>query len=598
MSDRVAIRSVAVLAFITFVSPLLLAGGAPAQTTEADVYVGQAVIDFDGKRYDEAVQNLRRALELEPDHIEALYYMGVVYMARRQPGEAASFLLKARERAPNDPAVAFQLGLAYFAQQRYDQAEPLLEQVFGAQPTLDGLGYYVGFMRYRKKDYRGALDAFQTGRVTDADLQQLTRFYTSLTLAALGRPTQAAAEVEQALRLAPGSPLTGPAERLRDTIVAPRGRERCPISGGFSVGCFSAELKTGLSFDDNVAVVPNPDSAEPLTAQLRSHNHESIGEILGLRADYAWLKPLLGRADWDSTIGYSFFATKNNDLGHFNVTDHMFNTALTHRLDVPNPFSTLFTKRGGPTTLALPGQVGGQYAWDVLFLGQRKFLTRNTATVFGAVVEPIGVSQIFGRYQNKDFNRVPGTDRHEIRDGENLMVGAVHLVPFGNGANFVKVGYQWDHDFTIGSNYEYSGNRLLGGAQYTLGGLGDLPLGGVKKVFEQRAVRNVRLKFDVDVHLRQYDHVNTILPSPAPATKRRRDDEITTTFRGEYPLLSTCGPRSLSGEPRLESRPPEPGADCVFWTLVGEYQHTTATSNIQVFDYTRNVFSLLLSLTY
>src|SRR2546422_5113161 len=73
---------------------------------------------------------------------------------------------------------------------------------------------------FRSKDYRGALAAFRAGRASDPEIQQLTRFYSGLALAVLGLPTQAAAEVEQALRLAPGSAVTRPAERLRDTIVA------------------------------------------------------------------------------------------------------------------------------------------------------------------------------------------------------------------------------------------------------------------------------------------------------------------------------------------------------------------------------------------
>jgi tetratricopeptide (TPR) repeat protein len=109
--------------------------------------------------------------------------------------------------------VAFQLGLAYFAQQRYDQAEPLLEAVFRSQPELDGLGYYVGYLRHRRKDYRGALRALRAARSTDPEIQQLTRTYTGLALAALGLTAQAVAEVEQALRLAPAFPLTGPVER-------------------------------------------------------------------------------------------------------------------------------------------------------------------------------------------------------------------------------------------------------------------------------------------------------------------------------------------------------------------------------------------------
>jgi len=140
---------------------------ASAQTTEADVYVAQAVLEFDDKNYDAALENLRKALELEPDHVEALYFAGAVYAAQKRPDLAAPYLERARAKSPKDPSIAYQLGLVYFAQQRYDRAEPLLEEAYRANPELDSLGYYVGFLRYRKKDYRGALAAFRDGRSSD-----------------------------------------------------------------------------------------------------------------------------------------------------------------------------------------------------------------------------------------------------------------------------------------------------------------------------------------------------------------------------------------------------------------------------------------------
>jgi tetratricopeptide (TPR) repeat protein len=510
-----------------------------AQTTEADVYVQQAVLDFDDKRFDDAVQNLRRALEIEPTHVEALYYMGVVHMALRRPADAIPFLLRAREKSRTDASVAFQLGLAYFAQQDYDAAAPLLEQVFRANPSLDGLGYYTGFVRYRKKDYRGALQAFREGRATDPDIQQLTRFYAGLSLALLGMPAQAIAEVEQAVRLAPGSPLTGPAERLRDTIVSQRGKERR----------LSAELRLGAFYDDNVAVVPDPNRHEPLVRDLRGARHESTGELAGLRVDYAWLKHFVDRDDWDSTVGYSFFGTYNNDLPDFNVTNHLLNAGVTHRGAL------------GP----MPTQTGMQYAWDVLYLDDDEFIQRHSVTLFGALIESDRhLTQVFGRFQHKQFNRDPETPVEEFRDGENYMIGFVHLLRFAQDAHFVKLGYQFDYDDVAGKNVQYRGHRLLAGAQYTLPWFG------------------VRLKYDLDVHLREYLHRSTLLPTFDPGRKKREDEEITNTLRAEIPFLNTCLRRD----------------DCIAWTLAAEYQHTSANSNIAVFDYTRNVLSLILSLTY
>src|SRR2546422_11284793 len=65
--------------------------------------------------------------------------------------------------------------LAYFARQQYDRAQPLLEAVFKTNPELDGLGYYVGFLRYRAKDYRGALAAFRAGRAGDPEIRSEER---------------------------------------------------------------------------------------------------------------------------------------------------------------------------------------------------------------------------------------------------------------------------------------------------------------------------------------------------------------------------------------------------------------------------------------
>lgn len=499
-----------------------------AQTTEADVYVAQAIIDIDERRYVEALANLTKALEVEPDHIEALYYTGVVHAARRQPARAVPFLEKARAKSPRDPAIAFQLGLAYFAQEQYERAQPLFEAVFRTSPDLDGLGYYVGFLRYRKKEYREALDALRAGRSSDPEVQQLTRFYTGLALGVLGLPAQAAAEVEEALRLAPGSALTGPAERLRDTIVAAArqaGRR------------FSLDVRVGVTHDDNVDVRPTSNNREPQVAELRTHRHESLGELFGVRADYIWWKA----ENWEATAGYSFFTTYVNEIPKFNVISHLGTLGVNRRASL------------GP----YPALLGATYAFDFLALDGDEFLTRNTLTLSAAIVESERhLTQVFFRYQDKDFAETsPPPVRQELRDANNWMFGFVHLVRFAQDRHLLKAGYQLDYDDTDGANYTYVGHRLTAGAQYTL------------------PWRAVRLKYDLDVHLRAYSTANSILPTYAPGTKKRQDEEIAHVLRAELPL-----PRSV--------------------TLTAEYQTTRTHSNIEVFDFSRNVFSLVLSWSY
>jgi tetratricopeptide (TPR) repeat protein len=527
---KTSVKTRGALAFAAALLILLAPSILTAQTTEADLYVAQAIIDLDDRRYDAALENLGKALTLEPEHLEALYYTGIVHMAQNRSAEAIPFLARARARAPTELSVALQLGLAYFANQQYDRAEPLLEEVFKSQPEQDGLGYYVGFMRYRKKDYRGALEAFRAGRTADPEIQQLTRLYTGLALAVQGLSAQAATEVEEALRLAPGTALTGPVERLRDSMVSARqGKRR-----------FSAEVRFGFYYDDNVAVLPDhaSDDEEPLVGELRRRDRTSTGELLGIRTQYVWW-----RTDfWSSSVGYSFFGTYNNDLPSFNVTSHLATLDLTYKTAVAG----------------IPLQAGAQYDFDILFLDEDEFLQRHTGTLFGNVIESDRhLSQVVGRYQRKDFSILirEAPPPEEDRTGDNWLLGVVHFLRFAQDRHFLKGGYQFDYENTRGRNYEYRGNRLLFGGQYTLPWYG------------------IRLKYDLELHLRDYLFANTLLPTPAPGTRRRYDKEFINVVRVELPL-----PHNLA--------------------LTAEYQNTNNVSNLALFDYTRNVTSLTLSWSY
>ena len=500
--------------------------GARAQITEAQVFVSEAILAFDEKRYTDALASLRQAREIEPDNLEALYYTGLVYLAQGQPTDAIPYLERARAQDPRNLSVAFQMGLAYFSLEQYDRAEPLLEEVFRVDPARDGLGYYVGFMRYRKKDYRGALAAFRAGTTTNPELQQLTRVYAGLAVGILGLPGQAAAEVGEALRVAPGSAVSEPVERLRETLTAVQRKERR----------LALQAQLGSFYDDNVTVIPDQDMHEPVVGELRHRAHESTGELAGLSINYAWLRTV----DWESVIGTTLFGAYDNDLPHFNTFDALGNAGIARKF----------------TLGQLPAQLGVQYSYDDLLLGDERFLSRHTPALSGLLVEgEHNLTQLFARYQNKDFHGLPTEPPAERRDADNWAVGLVHLFRFSQDRHFLRIGYQYDWEETDGTNYRYRGNRVLAGGQYTLPWYG------------------VRLKYDLDVHLRGYTHKNTLFPTTAQGTERRQDTELTHIVRLELPLGYNL-------------------------TLAAEYQAIDNDSNLAVFAYTRHVYSISLSWSY
>jgi tetratricopeptide (TPR) repeat protein len=286
--------------------------------SDAAIFVDRAILAYDSQQYDQAMQELQEALRIDPNNVEALFFQGLVYTAMNRRPEAIAVWERARQLHPSDIDVAFQLGALYFADEQYDRAMPLLQQVYQVEPSRLNLGYYLGFMEYRRKNYRRAIDYLRANVPSDDNFAQLTRFYVGLAMGALGFPAQARAEVEEAVRLQPVSPLVLPAQRFGEELARAAARERR----------FSGELQFGLFYDSNVPVVPNASS--DLVAQVLRQDQsdrDSFGELGALSLAYTWLKTL----DWEGTVAYRFLQTYNNDLPDFNVQNHTPTLGFVYR---------------------------------------------------------------------------------------------------------------------------------------------------------------------------------------------------------------------------------------------------------------------------
>jgi tetratricopeptide (TPR) repeat protein len=524
MRTRVILLAAGLAAILT-----LSGEPAAAQSPEADVFVAQGILAYADKRYDDALARLQEALRLDPDHLDALYYTGLVRLAQRRPDLAVEPLERARGRSPNSVPVLHQLGVAYFAQEEYDKAQPLLERVFAAQPDADSIGYYVGFLRYRKKNYTGALRAFRANVTTDPSVDQLTRLYSGLALAVLGLPERAAAEVEAAQRIQPASPLTGPADRLREAMVTARERERR----------FGAEVLVGGLYDTNVPVSPGA-GTDPLVVALRRREKESPGALAGLRLDYSFLRS----GPWEATASYSLLGIKytESSLDDFDLLDQLASLSALYRGEVAG----------------LPYQLGTQYSFNDTMLGWEDFLQRHTLTFFGTLVENASnLSSAQFRTQHKDFMAQRGIGDDDDRDAWNYMVGLTHVFRFAEDRHLIRLGYQFDFEDADGRNFDYAGHRLLAGVQYTL----------PWRRFE------TQVRYDYDVHFRDYTRVNTSQPTLTPRTRKRSDIEQTHVIRVDQSLVSGL-------------------------TLSADYQIIDVSSNIPVFSFDRNVASLTLSWRY
>ncbi|MBI5776132.1 MAG: tetratricopeptide repeat protein [Nitrospirae bacterium] len=497
---------------------------AAAQGTEADVFTAQAILAYEEKKYDEALGYLREALQLDHNNVEALYYIGLIYLAQRDPAAAVLAFERAYALNHTFPSLQLHFGSAYFQLEQYDKAEPLLEEAFSTDPGQDNLGYYVGFLRYRHKDYLGAMRAFAQATSSDPSIQQLTHFYAGLATASVGFLGEAAKELEESSRIRTVSPITGPADRLRDIFSASKTRERR----------LHGELRLGVFYDTNIVVNPSPNS-DAVVIELRKRQTRSPGEMIAGRLDYAWLRT----GPWEATVNYTLYKTLNWEIPQFNVENHMIGLGTSYK---------------GLTDNKLPYQLGVQYSFDNLTLGGSRFLDRHSLMFFATLVEDEhNLTSLQTRYQRKDFSALFPFAGGDDRDAANWMAGVTHIFRFSSDKHFIRVGWQFDRDDAIGSNFAYFGNRGLLGLQYTL------------------PWKGIRLKYDYDYYNRFYGTPHTIFPVETPDTIKQVVNEQNHVYRIEVPL------------------PHE-------FTLAFDFQHTLSKANLpQIFNYTRQVGTVSLA---
>jgi hypothetical protein len=137
------------------------------------------------------------------------------------------------------------------------------------------------------------------------------------------------------------------------------------------------------------------------------------------------------------------------------------------------------------------------------------------------------------------------------------MLGVVHAFRLASDRLILRIGYQYDNESTKGSAFSYRGNRLLTGGQL------QLPWG------------DMSLRYDYDVHWRDYKNRQTTatITDRDGRLVRRNDTQQTHLVQLTKPL-----PNNFS--------------------LTFQYQGIRNESDIPLYDYTKNVWTMLVNWTY
>jgi len=213
-------------------------------------------------------------------------------------------------------------------------------------------------------------------------------------------------------------------------------------------------------------------------------------------------------------------------------------------MDVQNHILSLnFSKRGniGP----IPYDFRINYAYDYLLSDYRYFLQRHTirpSLIFQKSQKHLSLFQY--AFQVKEFREKP-LFPEDNRDAVNHEAGFIHFLRFDDAKHYIKAGYFYDKEFAQGDNWDYEGNKFVTGFQYTF-------------------PKDIRLNVDYEYKRIRYENINIFF-----AEKRRDID------RG---LMTAISKDIGKG-----------------WSVSLEYLHRRNSSNIALYDYKKNLYSVGLS---
>ena len=111
---------------------------------------------------EKGLQQMRRVLEIDPNHAKALNYIGYTYAEQgRRLDEAMELIKRALESEPESGIIIDSLGWVYYQKGEYDEALRSLEKAVSLEPDEPEIIEHLGDVYFKKTQYEKSLEMYQ-----------------------------------------------------------------------------------------------------------------------------------------------------------------------------------------------------------------------------------------------------------------------------------------------------------------------------------------------------------------------------------------------------------------------------------------------------
>ncbi len=488
---------------------------------------------------------------------------GIAEFRQENYEEALDGLLKARSAEPGSSEAAYYLGVTYKNLQDYQEAKKHLKDAVNLSPEIKEAGMELADVLYQLGDYQKALDVLAAAEKSGVRPGQ-TAFLKGLVLLEMNENAVAiesfnkakaaspglvqAADYQIGLALIKAEKLDEARVKFNEVVVKDPNTDMAAFSSHFiekiekkkrERSPYHYYLGLHFQYDDNVVLEPSDASAASNIT-----DEDDYREVLTFGFEYVPRE----RETFDISAHYSFYLSNHHDLSSYDVMSHTLTVVPSYMIS-----------ENATADLAL--------SYNYTFVDYDEYL--STAAVSPTYTRSFGKDntlQMYVSYQKKEFFDEPSNE-HEDRDADNYslnlswfhffsqeesvlmpLMETFQLMFFTENKGYFNLLYRLYEDDTEGRNWQFIGNE------------------GIATVLVPFTDK-FKASFSGGVDYQDFMNVHTVYE------KERRDIVYTFSALLFYKFYKNTNVQFL-------------------------YLHRRDDSNIALYDYHRNVYSVGLEYRY
>ncbi|KPK42596.1 MAG: hypothetical protein AMJ78_01930 [Omnitrophica WOR_2 bacterium SM23_29] len=462
-------------------------------------------------------------------------------------------------------------GITYYKQENYDEALSILQKARELEPDSSLAAYYLGITYKQLQDYKNAkshlIDAVSlTPKIKEALLELVDVLYQ------LGELNNAKRYIGLAERedvkpaqiaFLKGLVLLKEGDNLDAVEAFEKAKEldsSLQQSADYQIGlAYLKEKKFEEAkevFREVIVLEPNTDLAAFANRYIDAIEKKKEAErpfrfTVGLAGQYddnVLLKPS------DATVAEDI--TNEDDFREVLTFKGEYRKRLTEKFGLNSQYSLYYAHQNNiglydvlshslsltPTYYFTKGTVGLPVGYNYTRVGEKEYLSTISAMpLCNLIFGKTQMGQLSFKYQRKDFLRAP-LNADENRDSNDFGGGLGWFVFFAENRGFFSLRYEINKDDTKGNNWRYIGNRINATLLYPF--------------FEK-----FKISVSGDAFLQDFSETHTVF-------NVEREDKVYTA--------STMLAYNFWKNAELQFR----------------YTYVKDDSNIIIYDYDRNVYSI------